>query len=432
MSGLELLRHEEPPLETGKIVIAVIVVSVVLGGILVSCIGWFLFKAVWQFRLKPPPEFMDCLICYCNQSKVYCMLCMPRVRRGDSSLINCGCCFYDATRQTASCCIDWNTPLRQSRLNELGEMVPVPVSSPRSRPRPRPPAKWVNCGCCYLDETTGTMLCCEQPPATSISSATPNELQAGPMSNVPLAALSSASTAQTMPVQSDNTATMAAGHRAPARWIDYGCCSVDETTGDVLCRKQPPTDADTDEWFLEIPVVLPAVPVARGPRPPPSWVNCGCCYLDGTTGNVLCCEQPPATSISSATPNEVQAGPVSDVPLAALSSAPPLSSRTGNMPIKTCKPRTVSRATSTGHAGAARKSESNAAAEVVLEIPVPSPSLALPPGWVDCGCFYVNNTTGACTCIEEPLAAAASGDDAAAGTHPHLHTTSDAAPKAST
>jgi len=368
MSGLELLRHEEPPLETGKIVIAVIVVSVVLGGILVSCIGWFLFKAVWQFRLKPPPEFMDCLICYCNQSKVYCMLCMPRVRRGDSSLINCGCCFYDATRQTASCCIDWNTPLRQSRLNELGEMVPVPVSSPRSRPRPRPPAKWVNCGCCYLDETTGTMLCCEQPPATSISSATPNELQAGPMSNVPLAALSSASTAQTMPVQSDNTATMAAGHRAPARWIDYGCCSVDETTGDVLCRKQPPTDADTDEWFLEIPVVLPAVPVARGPRPPPSWVNCGCCYLDGTTGNVLCCEQPPATSISSATPNEVQAGPVSDVPLAALSSAPPPST-VEETPGKIDQRRAASRVT--GRSGVVHSGSSTATGEIVLEIPLP-------------------------------------------------------------
>jgi len=204
MSGLELLHNPdaENPHEAAAIYTAVIVVASLFGGMLACCVLWSLCKALFQSTLDPLPEFTDCMLFYCNNanpSEVHCMLCMPRVRRGVSSLINCGCCFYDDSGPDFLCCIDWNTPLRQSRRNELGEMIPVYST------HPRPPARWVNCGCCYLDGTTGNVLCCEEPPATSISSATPNELQPGPVSDVPLAALSSAppptSTMENIPVK---------------------------------------------------------------------------------------------------------------------------------------------------------------------------------------------------------------------------------------
>ena len=202
MKGFELLdRCDEAcrrQYEAMWLYLALIVWSSMVGCSLIWCICWLVFKAAWQSRLHPPPEFTDWMLCYSDGacSEVYCMLCMPRVRRGDSSLINCGCCFYDNAKPNCLCGIDLNTPLRKSRL-------PVVVTSARSRPGP--PARWVNCGCCYLNVTTRDVLCCEQPPATSISSATPNEVQAGPVSGVPLAALSSAppptSTMENIPVK---------------------------------------------------------------------------------------------------------------------------------------------------------------------------------------------------------------------------------------
>jgi len=206
MSGLELLHNPdaENPHEAAAIYTAVIVVASLLGGMLACCVLWSLCKALFQSTLDPPPEFTDCMLFYCNNanpSEVYWMLCMPRVRRGRSTLSNYGCCFFDSAKQRCLFCIDLETPLRKSRMTELGEMIPVRVNSTHLRP----PAKWVNCGCCYLDGTTGNVLCCEQPPATSISSATPNEVQAGPVSGVPLAALSSAppptSTMENIPVK---------------------------------------------------------------------------------------------------------------------------------------------------------------------------------------------------------------------------------------
>jgi len=262
MSSWQLLHNSDDDIPYAGFVIYVAIVTAVsvIGSILVCCLCWISCKAAWQSGLDARADFTDCMLCYCNSSEVHCMLCMPRVRRGDSSLINCGCCFYDDSGPNFLCCIDWNTPLRKSHLTELGERLPI--------------------------------------------------------------------------------------------------------------------------------------------------------------------------TAHSASPNEVQAGPMSGVPLPSLSPAPPPTSAAETMPVTTGQTRTASSVTD--HPGARHRSMFKAAGGVLLEIPVPSPSHALPPGWVDCGCFYVNNTTGACTCIEEPLAAAASGDDAAAGTHPHLHTTSDAAPKAST
>ena len=89
MSGFELLRNSDDDIQYEGIAIylAVVTVTSVVGGILVCCILVCVCKAVWQSQLNPPPEFMDCMICYCNTSTtssedtVYCMLCMPRVRR---------------------------------------------------------------------------------------------------------------------------------------------------------------------------------------------------------------------------------------------------------------------------------------------------------------------------------------------------------------
>ena len=141
-----------------------------------------------------------------------------------------------------------------------------------------------------------------------------------------------------------------------------------------------------------------AVNSAAGHNPPARWVNCGCCYLDVTTGDVLCCEQPPATSISSATPNELQADPMSDVPLPTLSSAPPPTPTAQTMPTMPMPRSELAPALN----GAAPNDTLTPTGDASSGNPVASASL--PPNWVDCGCCFVNTSSGACTCFGDPFA----------------------------